>query len=132
MLDEITIKLSGLVDDSIVDGPGMRLAIFTQGCGHACPGCHNPSAQPFEGGNTVTTCFIWDKVGANPLLAGITLTGGEPFDQAASLVELAARVRERGLTVWAYSGYLFEELLAGQPSEAATRLLENIDVLVDG
>jgi anaerobic ribonucleoside-triphosphate reductase activating protein len=128
----MTINLYGLADDSIVDGPGIRLAVFTQGCRHGCRGCHNPKAQPFEGGTPTTVDEVWEKVEDNPLLAGITLTGGEPFEQAAPLVELARRTRERGLNVWAYSGYLFENLMAGAPSKAARSLLEQVDVLVDG
>jgi anaerobic ribonucleoside-triphosphate reductase activating protein len=128
----MTINLYGTVDDSIVDGPGIRLAVFTQGCRHGCSGCHNPAAQPFEGGTPTTVDEMWEKIEGNPLLAGITLTGGEPFEQAGPLVELARRARERGLNVWAYSGYLYENLMAGVPSRAARLLLEQIDVLVDG
>ncbi|MDR0500608.1 MAG: anaerobic ribonucleoside-triphosphate reductase activating protein [Coriobacteriales bacterium] len=127
------VNLFGIADDSIVDGPGVRLAIFTQGCAHNCEGCHNPQAQAFDGG--ILTCIdeILDKVRANPLLAGITLTGGEPFEQAEGLLDLARVVREEcGLTVWAYSGYLFEQLLEGIPSAHARKLLQHIDVLVDG
>jgi anaerobic ribonucleoside-triphosphate reductase activating protein len=130
--DEVTLDLYGTADDSIVDGPGIRLAIFTQGCVHDCPGCHNPATQPFEGGVPTTAAKLWEKVENNPLLAGITLTGGEPFDQAEALIELARKTREAGLSVWAYSGYLYEELVAGVPSEAARQLLEQTDVLVDG
>jgi anaerobic ribonucleoside-triphosphate reductase activating protein len=130
--NELAIKLYGVVDDSIVDGPGMRLAVFVQGCGRACRGCHNPEAQPFEGGTPTTVDELWEKVGANPLLAGITLTGGEPFEQAGALIELARRVREKGLSVWAYSGYRYEDLLTGVPDPATALLLEQVDVLVDG
>jgi anaerobic ribonucleoside-triphosphate reductase activating protein len=128
----MTINLYGTADDSIVDGPGIRLAVFTQGCKHGCSGCHNPAAQPFEGGTLVTVDEMWEKVEGNPLLAGITLTGGEPFEQAGPLVELARRTHEKGLNVWAYSGYLYENLMADQPSKAARLLLEQVDVLVDG
>jgi anaerobic ribonucleoside-triphosphate reductase activating protein len=129
-----TIRLYGLADDSIVDGPGVRLAVFVQGCSQACPGCHNPQAQPYSGGYPTSVDELVEKVRANPLLAGITLTGGEPFDQAEALVLLAKAVREierRGtrLSVWAYSGYLYEHLLT---KPACLELLKNIDVLVDG
>jgi anaerobic ribonucleoside-triphosphate reductase activating protein len=127
-----SINLYGVADDSIVDGPGIRLSVFTQGCRHHCPGCHNPAAQPFEGGISTSVCELWEKVEANPLLAGITLTGGEPFEQAEALYELARLTREKGLSVWAYSGYRFEELRAGVPNAASARLLEQTDVLVDG
>jgi anaerobic ribonucleoside-triphosphate reductase activating protein len=132
LLKETTINLYGAVDDSIVDGPGIRFAIFTQGCSHACTGCHNPAAQPFEGGTMTTAAELWKRIEDNPLLSGITLTGGEPFEQADALVELASRTHEKGLTVWAYSGFLYEDLLAGAPNSAAPLLLEQVDVLVDG
>ena len=131
-IDEATINLFGTADDSIVDGPGIRFAIFAQGCSHECPGCHNPGAQPFKGGKPSSTAELMKRIEANPLLTGITLSGGEPFEQAESLIELARTVRKKGLTVWAYSGYLYEELTAGVPSEAASLLLEHVDVLVDG
>jgi anaerobic ribonucleoside-triphosphate reductase activating protein len=130
--DNVTIQLFGTADDSIVDGPGIRFAVFTQGCRHGCPGCHNPEAQPFAGGVPATVDELWEKIEGNRLLSGVTLTGGEPFEQAEALVELARRVREKGLNVWAYSGYLYEQLLAGVPSAAAPLLLEQVDVLVDG
>jgi len=72
------------------------------------------------------------KIEANPLLAGITLSGGEPFLQAEPFLELARRAKARGLSVWAYSGYVWEELMSGVPSEAARELLREVDVLVDG
>lgn len=127
-----TIQLFGAVDDSIVDGPGIRFAIFTQGCPHACPGCHNPESWSLEGGTPTTTDELWQKILANRLLSGITLTGGEPFEQAEALIELARKTREKGLSVWVYSGYLYEQLLVGVPNEAAPLLLEQLDVLVDG
>ena len=126
------LRIFGTADDSIVDGPGIRFSVFTQGCRHACPGCHNPDAQPFEGGREVTVEELMHLIEANPLLAGITLTGGEPFEQPAPLLELACWARERGLNVWAYSGYCYEELLDAVPSALARELLESVDVLVDG
>lgn len=125
------LQLFGIADDSIVDGPGIRFAIFTQGCKFCCPGCHNPKAQPFEGGTTWTLEGLWERIEANRLLSGITLTGGEPFEQAASLIPLARRAHEHGLNVWAYTGYYYEDLLAKIPSPEARLLLEYIDVLVD-
>lgn len=126
------LRIFGTADDSIVDGPGIRFAIFTQGCKHACPGCHNPEAQPFTGGREVTLEELQQKIEENPLLAGITLSGGEPFEQAEALIPLAQWVKERGLTIWAYSGYIWEELIAGTPNEYTPVLLQEIDVLVDG
>ena len=126
------IRIAGIVNDSIVDGPGIRLTIFTQGCSHKCPGCQNPQTHDFNGGELTTTDAILAKVAGNPLLKGITLSGGEPFEQAAPLIEIVKAVKERGLDVWAYSGYLFEELVEGKAGPLAIELLMLCDVLVDG
>jgi len=124
------IRIAGLVNDSIVDGPGLRLAVFTQGCPHHCPGCHNPESHAFDGGELRDTDDILAIASDNILLDGITLTGGEPFAQAESCVEIARGAHKLGLNVWCYTGYLFEDLLRGSPEWQA--LLSEIDVLVDG
>ena len=127
-----TIRLYGLVAESIVDGPGYRTAIFTQGCPYHCPGCHNPDSQPFEGG-TVWTLDDVEKKFSNPLLSGITLTGGEPAEQAEASAELAHRAHCKGLNVWTYTGSTLEKLIArAQDDPALQRLLDETDVLVDG
>ena len=137
------IRLFGAVDDSIVDGPGIRFAIFVQGCSHHCPGCHNPQAQPFEGGTETPLEALVKRIEANPLLSGVTLSGGEPFEQPEPLIALARWVRQYRrtdkngnqkppLTIWAYSGYTYEQLVAGKPGVSATTLLGLCDVLVDG
>lgn len=128
-----SIRLFGLVNDSIVDGPGFRLSIFTQGCPHHCPGCHNPESHPFEGGTVTSLDEITRKFTANPLLSGITLTGGEPFCQPQPCAELARRARAHGLNVWAFSGYTYEQLTAKAADDPAIAdLLAQLDVLVDG
>ena len=76
------MKLAGLVEDSIVDGPGIRLTVFCQGCPHHCPGCHNPESWPFEGGSEMTAEEIVQIAQKNPLCRGVTFSGGEPFCQA--------------------------------------------------
>ena len=124
------IRISGIVNDSIVDGPGFRLAVFTQGCPHHCVGCHNPQTHDFEGGREIDTQEIIEKLRGNPLLDGITLSGGEPFCQGAACAELASAAHALGLNVWAYSGYTYEQLLAGNAEQRA--LLAETDVLVDG
>ena len=83
------IRVAGFENDSIVDGPGFRLAVFTQGCPHHCPGCHNPETHPFEGGQEVDTERIVQAMKDNPLLDGLTLSGGEPFCQPEPCAELA-------------------------------------------
>ena len=126
------IRIAGTVNDSIVDGPGIRFSIFTQGCSHHCPGCQNPQTWSFDGGELVDTDDLLAKIAKNPLLKGITLTGGEPFEQAEPLISLCEACRARGLDVWAYSGYTFEQLIDGAAGEAAKELLGLCDVLVDG
>ena len=124
------MRIAGLVNDSIVDGPGFRYSIFTQGCPHRCPGCHNPQTHDFEGGRDIDTEEIIASFRKNPLLDGITLTGGEPFCQPEACLQLAKAAHASGLNVWSYSGYTFEELSAGR--EEWKSLLQEIDVLVDG
>lgn len=123
-------RLAGVVNDSIVDGPGLRLAVFAQGCPHHCPECHNPQSHDFEGGEWGDTAEILRIAEDNCLLDGITLTGGEPFCQPEACAELARGAHELGLNVWVYTGYLFENLLNG--TDAQRELLKNADVLVDG
>lgn len=127
-----TIRLYGTAGDSIVDGPGLRFAVFVQGCTHGCPGCHNPESQPCGGGTVRRIADVVAEVAANKLIGGVTITGGEPFEQAPAAAELARRCRALGLGVWVYSGYTYEQLAAGVPDPAAAELLDAADVLVDG
>ena len=126
----MNIRIAGIADDSIVDGPGLRLTVFAQGCPHRCPGCHNPQSHDFSGGTPADTEEILARVRDNSLLDGVTLSGGEPFAQAAACAEIARGARKLGLNVWCYTGYRFEELLAG--GAEWRELLEAVDVLVDG
>ena len=132
MTSSATIRLYGTAPDSIVDGPGLRYAVFVQGCSHACPGCHNPDSQPFEGGTVRLIDDVVADIAANKLVQGVTISGGEPFEQAAACAALARQVRELGLDVWTYSGYRYEQLAEGIPDPAARDLLDQTDVLVDG
>ena len=86
-----------------------------------------------EGGHVIDTEKILEEVTTNPLLTGVTCSGGEPFLQPAPLAELAKQLHARGLDVWSYSGYTLEELQARAQADRATRaLLAEVDVLVDG
>ena len=125
------IKIAALVNDSIVDGPGLRYAVYVQGCPHRCEGCHNPQTHDTNGGTETDTAEIWRQIAANPLLDGITFSGGEPMSQPRALAELAAKARELGLNIWCYTGHCFEELAAKGEADIDT-LLSYIDVLVDG
>ena len=124
------LNLSGIVQDSIVDGPGIRTTIFCQGCPHHCPGCHNPETWDFGCGTDVPVEDLVDVVRSNPLCRGVTFSGGEPFAQAAGIAKLAQLLKERGYEVASYSGYTFEELLNG--SDDQKELLASIDILIDG
>ena len=124
------LNLSGIVSDSIVDGPGIRTTIFSQGCPHQCPGCHNPETWAFGCGTQVPVETIVDIVRSNPLCRGVTFSGGEPFAQAAGFAKLAGLLKEKGYEVASYSGYTFEELLEG--TEDQKKLLQGIDILIDG
>ena len=124
------LNLSGIVSDSIVDGPGIRTTIFSQGCPHHCKGCHNPETWAFGCGTDVPVAAIVGIVKSNPLCRGVTFSGGEPFAQAAAFAKLAHLLKAEGYEVASYSGYTFEELLEG--TEAQQQLLSNIDILIDG
>ena len=127
----MNIRIAGTVNDSIVDGPGYRYTIFTQGCPHHCPGCHNPQSHDFEGGRVVDTEMILRQVRENPLLDGITLSGGEPFCQPEACRALAEAAHDLGMSVWCYTGYTWEKLMQ-EADPARLALLEAVDVLVDG
>ena len=118
------IRLFGTAPDSIVDGPGLRFAVFVQGCTHGCPGCHNPESQPRAGGEVRAIDDLVAHIAANKLAQGVTISGGEPFEQAAACAELARRCRALGLNVWTYSGYTYEQLAAGVPDPAARESAE--------
>ena len=124
------LDLSGIVSDSIVDGPGIRTAVFSQGCPHHCPGCHNPETWAFGIGTQIPVDAVVDIIRSNPLCRGVTFSGGEPFAQAAAFAKLAKLLKEKGYEVASYSGYTFEELLDGTQDQK--NLLASIDILIDG
>ncbi len=124
------LNLAGLVGDSIVDGPGIRMTVFCQGCPHHCKGCHNAETWSFEGGTPMEEEEILQIISSNPLAKGVTFSGGEPFAQAAGFAKLAELLKEKGYEVASYSGYTFEELYDG--TEEQQELLRKIDVLIDG
>ena len=127
------LRLAGVIRESIVDGPGIRMTIFTQGCPHHCEGCHNPQTHDFGGGYISHPENILKAIDANPLLKGVTFSGGEPFMQADALADLAVEIHKRGLNVLTYTGFTFEELLDSfEKFPERKRLLEQSDYLIDG
>lgn len=129
-MSDNTIRIAGYVNDSVVDGPGIRFVIFLQGCPRRCEGCHNPQTHDFDGGYNILISEVWDKIQKNPLLSGVTLSGGEPFCQAEQLYSLAKKIKDSGLELAAYSGYTFEELISDDDHKK--QLLSICDVLIDG
>lgn len=126
-----TIRIAGTIGESIVDGPGMRYVIFTQGCPHHCPGCHNPETHDFNGGTEMTTEALLTDITKNSFIKAVTFSGGEPFSQPAPLAEIAQALKKQGYHLMAYTGFTFKALMAsGDP--AVHDLLSQLDLLVDG
>ena len=123
------LRISGIVEESIVDGPGIRMTVFTQGCPHHCKGCHNPQTHDLAGGQNMKIDEILALAKENPMLDGITISGGEPFAQAEACSRLAQGAKALGLNIVVYTGYTYEELLKRQDCKA---LLEETDILIDG
>lgn len=138
MIEAIKLKLriAGLEEESYVDGEGIRYTIFVQGCPHHCEGCHNPQTFDFDGGRLMELDFFIERIKSNPLLSGVTFSGGEPLCQLKSLTELARTVKGMGLTVWCYTGFTFEELIDGVEgyftADEIKEFLRWVDVMVDG
>ena len=128
-----TIRIAGTIDDSIVDGPGLRYVVFFQGCSHHCPNCHNAGTWDFGGGKEQEITDIIEEIAGNPLLTGITLSGGDPMDSAMDACNFLELVKLScpHLDVWTYTGYSVEELLKDK-SSWKYKLLTSTDVLVDG
>jgi anaerobic ribonucleoside-triphosphate reductase activating protein len=128
-----TIRIAGIIRESIVDGPGLRFSIFSQGCPHGCKGCHNESTHDFNGGYDCELSNILAEIDKNPLLSGVTFTGGEPFCRPKEFYKLGVEIKARGLDIVAYSGYTLEQLQQmALKDELIQKLLEVIDYLVDG
>jgi anaerobic ribonucleoside-triphosphate reductase activating protein len=126
-----TIKIAGIVSASKADGPGTRLVVNLQGCPHGCEGCNAPNTHSFDGGTETTIKSISDMLLKNPMLTGVTFSGGEPLCQAKELIPLAEYIKECGLELAIYTGYTFEYLLdENDPNKIV--LLNLADTLIDG
>ncbi|OPZ33550.1 MAG: Pyruvate formate-lyase 1-activating enzyme [Tenericutes bacterium ADurb.BinA124] len=125
------LRIAGIIKESIVDGPGIRLVVFAQGCKHHCPGCHNPETHSFTGGKLVSIASIMEMVKSNPLLDGLSFSGGEPFEQAKMFAELAKMAKALKLSIVTYTGYTYEEIIA-RKNPGWEELLSQTDLLIDG
>ncbi|SUY47540.1 anaerobic ribonucleoside-triphosphate reductase activating protein NrdG [Clostridium putrefaciens] len=127
------LRVAGIIKESIVDGPGIRLVVFAQGCPHNCEGCHNPHTHSFNGGNFIDIDDILNEIRNNPLLDGITLSGGEPFEQAKAFSELSKRAKKEGYNIISYTGYTYEYIVSHSDEKNKwLEFLEEIDILIDG
>ncbi len=132
-MDNDSIKIAGIVKESIVDGPGIRYVVFTQGCPHKCVGCHNPQTHDVNGGKVVNIQKIVDDIYKNPLIKGITISGGEPFIQAKKVAKLINLLEKNKYNIIVYTGFLFEDLLKNaNENNGYLDLLNCTDILIDG
>ena len=129
-----TIRLAAdLQPDSIVDGPGLRTVIWTQGCGHHCKGCQNAQTWDFNGGGEVPVQMVLDAIDELEYQDGITFSGGDPMFQPEACNKIAKYCKEKGYNIWVYTGFTFEELMEKAKAKPIyLEFLSNIDVLVDG
>ena len=127
------IRIAGIVEESIVDGPGIRFVIFGQGCPHYCEGCHNQHTHDFSGGYDMKIEEIVIKVRKNPLIDGVTYSGGEPFIQAEPFLNLSKRLKNFNYNILIYTGYTFEELLHMSKNDTNIKeLMDYTDIIIDG
>ena len=132
MADQELVRIAGITTESVVDGPGIRSAIFFQGCPHACPGCHNPETWPINGGKEIGLTDLIRLLDLNPLVTGVTFSGGEPFQQAPAIAALGNHLRNLGLNIWVYTGFTWDFLVANLERPGYKELLEVTEVLIDG
>lgn len=132
----VQLKVAGFAKNSIVDGPGIRYVIFTQGCYHKCEGCQNPQTHNPNEGKFINISEILDEILGSTMIEGVTFSGGEPFLQADALAELAVRIKraDESLNIICYTGYTYEELTKIIESGVLSyfKLLSNVDYLIDG
>jgi|SRR5471030_2354524 len=130
---ERIIRLSGIAYESLVNGPGMRRVFFAQGCKHNCNGCFNKDTHDFYGGEERNIDELIKDTLDNPILRGVTFSGGDPFEQADKFTYMAKAFKEKGLNIWSYTGYTYEYIIENKDKVLGwNELLNNIDVLVDG
>jgi anaerobic ribonucleoside-triphosphate reductase activating protein len=129
----VRLAYDGIQTDSIVDGAGIRAVIWFQGCGHACPECHNPETWDFKAGIEKSIASVKKEIKALEYQDGVTFSGGDPLYQIDALIELAKCVKECGMNVWVYTGFTWEEVMdLAKENPKYLEALKYIDILVDG
>lgn len=125
---------SEITKDSIVDGPGLRAVIWTQGCPHKCKNCHNPHTHDYNGGIELDTGDIINEIVKLKLHRGVTISGGEPLIQAEACSKIAKEAKLLNMDVWLYTGYTFEKIINAAKTYKPewAELLKHVDVIVDG
>lgn len=133
-MNDTRLQLAGFLDNSLVNGPGLRSVVFVSGCNHNCEGCHNKEMQDFDYGDSVTVIDVFKRIEKNScIIKGITFSGGEPFEQAEGLSELAKYIKNLGLNLWSYSGYTYEYIMQNINNRPGWKgLMDTLDVLIDG
>lgn len=124
------LRIAGLINDSIVDGPGIRFTIFTQGCRHNCKNCHNPETHDLKGGRLIDIQELLTMIKKNILLDGVTISGGEPLLQPEPVEIILKEAKKLNLSTIVYTGYTWEQIL--QNKNKYIGILENTDYIIDG
>jgi anaerobic ribonucleoside-triphosphate reductase activating protein len=133
MRDKNKIRLAAILPESLVNGTGIRRVLFAQGCPHKCEGCFSPHTHSYTEGVLMDMDEIIEDIRKNPLLRGVTFSGGDPWEQADKFAYIAKAVKSFGLNVWCYTGYTFEYILDHQHIRKGWHdLLQYVDVIVDG
>lgn len=124
-----TLRILDILEETMADGPGLRTSVYCAGCAHHCPGCHNPQSWDFAGGREMTVEEILGVI-KDDEFSNVTFSGGDPMYQVEGFTELARRIKEEtGKTIWCYTGFTYEEILA---DKRMSMILPYLDVIVDG
>ncbi|MGL4730797.1 MAG: anaerobic ribonucleoside-triphosphate reductase activating protein [Clostridium sp.] len=127
------VNLAGIIHESLNNGPGIRRVLFAQGCRHNCKGCFNPHTHGFGAGKDYDIDSIIKDIKRNPLISGVTFSGGDPLEQSEAFAKIAEEIKKNNKNIWCYTGYKFEYILQNiNEKPNLKKLIDNIDVLVDG
>lgn len=130
---KIRLATPVIQEDSIVDGEGIRAVIWTQGCAHKCPGCHNPQTHSFDDGFELDIEEVKEEIDELVGQDGVTFSGGDPFYQVEACLELAKYIKTKKLNIWCYTGFTYESLISlSKNNPKIKEFIKTIDVLIDG